>query len=226
MKKFMVPMIATLVLVTSIAQADLSYKWVPMTESQKAAFVDKCFYAKAADYGNIALGAVAGTALAAGTVISAKALSAGTQSGISVTGVVVAPIFGAAVYAGAISVMLDSMTLNELKTMVYEQQTGQAGLMTAKLEAFADENQFDVNRLMASLNISALHNELCLSSNERMHREGFKYLAADQINEKETTRQANLKAAQDKKLAEEKQQEELIRRELAAQTQQVLDQVR
>lgn len=207
MKKLKAPVFAALILLTSVAQADLSYKWVSMTAAQQKAFADKCSQEEIIRVASATFAAsmAAGVGLAGGLSSKEVSLAGGNPGGISIMGVMSAPVFGVAFAAAAYAFLADRVNLSQMVALVNEQQSGRPGLLTAELEQFAAENQLDGNRLLAALNLKAVQNGICRD-----------------VNKKQLDLE-DLSAGQ--KAQELKKQEELIQKQLEEQTQRVLEQV-
>ena len=154
MKNWKFQIAAVLTLCVSTAQAELSYKWVKMNAEQTRVFRSRCYELdqNRAIRDLIVTGGASAVGYA-GFVTAQKTLTAGVTVGGSALAIAA---------LAAVDLFNYAMTGDEIKALVLEQQSGNAGLMTEELEQIATENNQDVNRMLAILNIKAVSKELCV----------------------------------------------------------------
>ena len=201
-----------------------------MTPSQEQIFVDQCLakkkialYAAAIDAGVAAISA-AGTG-----ALSYSARQNYLEGSVAAAGAVVGAAITSVNASDAYQLLQNYLSLNEIKTLVIEQQSGHLGLMTKEIEQIAMENQLDGNKMMAVANAAAIRGEICKQSIADAPKNDLKTLARDQIAERTAANKAKElaedQARQEERIAEERAQAEVDKARLEVQLNQVLNQV-
>ena len=173
MKNWKMQIALAIVACASTAHADLTYKWVQLSQEQMNDNKNYCTYIDNTEAESMRVGAITGGAMVVGTGISVY------NGGLTEAPV---PVVSSGV-AGAVSLVAGVKGLvgiylkkDELLALVYEQQGHFAGLMTQKLEQIAFENSVDPNRLLAGLNASAIQGSLCTNDGTVAHPKEMKSL--------------------------------------------------
>ena len=171
MKNWKTKLALSVVLCASTAQADISYRWVRVSDEQLATNKYYCDFKDDTD-GAKALMSVGGLAgLTAYGILRDGGISDGPAIGIT-TGA-----------GGAASVAFAAMELyhanfkaDEILALIYELQSNRPGLMLEKLLQVALENNVSADRLLAGLNQAAVETKLCSHDGAGGHDKDLKDL--------------------------------------------------
>ena len=162
MKNLKLTIVTTALLVSSFAQAEMSYKWVQLTKDQNDLVINNCNHQLRIEddsqnlmlsYGGLTLAAGAG----AGVTMSAEGFEANVVPGAVSFAVVGAALGGAGVY----QLVNNHFTKNEILALIAEQQSHFSGLETQKLEQVSYENGLNADGVLATINAHAIRGQLC-----------------------------------------------------------------
>ena len=188
MKSFKAPIFAAMIFVTSAAHADVSYKWVKMTTEQEKTFVEQCLHQKHDGLNAITANVALGTVSASGVGL-ALFYGAHGGDGPAISSALLASTMVTGAGMEAYKYLKSYMSLNEIKTLVIEQQSGRPGIVTNELEQIAAENQLDANRMLAVANAQALRGKICTEDINDLPG-GVETLGNEELSERAAAAQA------------------------------------
>ena len=167
MKNWKTQLALALILSSSIAQADQTYKWVELSPIEMNLVSTSCMAEQKANKkeGTI-LFISAGALVAGGVLTTIRTGPAGTLGiGGAVTKGAIAGVPGVvSAGTGTADIAYVYLNFDEVSAVVSEQQSGKPGLMSEALEQMTKERGLSIDVMLASLNKAAIKGRICDSA--------------------------------------------------------------
>jgi hypothetical protein len=160
----------------SVAQADMSYKWVQLSSQQMRANKSYCDEVDHLIGTFSKVGAGVGALSVSASLLSAKEALVVAPGSLSITSGLGMVSLG----LGAFELYKTYFKNDEIFALIFELQANRPGLMVEKLQQVALENNVDGNRLLAGLNIMAVQGEVCGRSAGSAHDKDLKDLVGQE----------------------------------------------